>query len=252
MIIQFSDEELRYLRRLGVVTQDFEDIIAEVRFEGLTEDAAESTLVSASALIMKKFSILQELQVMYTHVWNRIVAKKVAETRNIPWDSNTNTSIIDHNRQAQAVLAGTYELQYLRDLIKPDAPGLLAKLLEDCVLYHRTHESSPLSLLFEHIQSPFQKMKNTGLELLSKGLGSFGFGLSRVVKAATEAPHPGSYKTIVIFVVGGITYKEVAQVRAMLEKYQSSDQGDESWRIILLSNKTICSEEIISSLFQPI
>ncbi len=259
-----SDEELRYLRYLGVLTSSMEEIISEAKFEGITEETSEYTLSSMSVLLQQRFACLRELQVMYYHVLHRIVAKKVAENKNIPWEAPSSSSGVssansssatagdfNHRKIAEQVLSGTYELQYLRDLFKPDSPGLLARLIEDCFLYHRTRHSSPLSLLLEHIQSPFQQMKNTGLELLSKGLGSLGFGLSRVVKAATDTPHPGAHKTIVIFVLGGITYKEVAQVRSMLDKYHSQEQREDNWRIVLLSNRTISSEEVISTLFRP-
>jgi hypothetical protein len=282
-----SDDELRYLRHLGLLTTAMDEIVAEARFEGLDTATIATdgsyTFSTLTTLVGQRFAVLRELETMHRHVLHRVVAKKVAESKNLPWDTtaaNTTSGSAaatssssggsggggvggsggaahEFDRMAEQVLQGTHELQYLRHCFRADAPGLLAKVLEDCMVYHRTRQSSPLSLLLEHVQSPFQQMKNTGLELLSKGLGSWGFGLSRVVKAVTEAPHPGAHRTVVLFVLGGITYKEVAQLRAVLEQQLQLDRSSGEaaavpWRVIVWTNRTISSEEVLATLFRPI
>lgn len=293
-VCDHSDDELRYLRHLGLLTAEMDEIIAEARFEGL--DAAtiatdgSYTFSALTTLVGQRFAVLRELETMHRHVLHRVVAKKVAESKNLPWDttaaatattthtSATTGSVVattnssssggsgsgsggaahEFDRMAEQVLHGTHELQYLRHCFRADAPGLFAKVLEDCMVYQRTRQSSPLSLLLEHVQSPFQQMKNTGLELLSKGLGSWGFGLSRVVKAVTEAPHPGAHRTVVLFVLGGITYKEVAQLRAVLDQQLQLDRSSGEaaaavpWRVIVWTTRTISSEEVLATLFRPI
>lgn len=265
-----------------------DEIIAEARFEGLDAMTIATegsyTLSTLTTLVSQRFAVLRELETMHRHVLHRVVAKKVAEAKNLPWDitaaastgsgvttsgsssssggsGNSDGTAHEIDRMAEQVLHGTPELQYLRQCFRAEAPGLLAKVIEDCLVYQRTRQASPLSLLLEHVQSPFQQMKNTGLELLSKGLGSWGFGLSRVVKAVTEAPHPGAHRTVVLFVLGGITYKEVAQIRSVLEQQLSLDNGGGGngsgeaavpWRVIVWTTRTISSEEVLATLFRPI
>ncbi len=63
-----------------------------------------------------------------------------------------------------------------------------------------------------------------------------------------DAPgeHPGNNDIIVLFVIGGISYKEVGQVQAILQEYQLLSSN----RIVLMSNNTICGEELLQSVFE--
>lgn len=78
-----------------------------------------------------------------------------------------------------------------------------------------------------------------------------GFGGSAVTNAAAS-PHPGDQSTLVIFVIGGISYKEVGQVQALLDLHRQQQQQRSgkggavggSGKIILLSTKTINPENI--------
>lgn len=71
-----------------------------------------------------------------------------------------------------------------------------------------------------------------------------GFGGSENEEVTGE--HPGSNDVIVLFVIGGISYKEVGQVQAVLQEYQFLSSN----RIILMSNNTICAEEVLQSVFE--
>ena len=57
---------------------------------------------------------------------------------------------------------------------------------------------------FEHIETPLQQLKRTGMSLISQGLGRFGFG--NVVSNIVTSPHPADNSTIVIVVIGGNHY----------------------------------------------
>lgn len=70
-----------------------------------------------------------------------------------------------------------------------------------------------------------------------------GFG-SENDDAAGE--HPANNDIIVLFVIGGISYKEVGQVQAILQEYQLLSSN----RIVLMSNNTICGEELLQSVFE--
>jgi hypothetical protein len=63
-----------------------------------------------------------------------------------------------------------------------------------------------------------------------------------------DAHHPGQQDHIVIFVVGGISYKEAHQVQKVLLEHQRTTTGI---HVTLMSTTTISSEEIIPILFQP-
>lgn len=243
--LSFSDVELAYLRTLGVFRQDMQEIIDEARFEGLTTyealEDAESTVECLREILLTRLNILEELQEMHRYFMQKVVLKKTGSV-----SSSASAGGLSSEAAYAALAASSYEAQLLRGVLKADERGLLARLVEDCFLYQRTQQSSPASLLLEHIQSPFQQMKNTGLGLLSKGLGSLGLGMK--VASVNETPHPGAQRVLVLFVLGGITYKELAQVRAVLDKY-SDERSDQ--RIVLLSTRTISSEEILACLFRP-
>ena len=86
-----SDDELRYLRHLGLLTTAMDEIVVEARFEGL--DAAtiatdgSYTFSTLTTLVGQRFAVLRELETMHRHVLHRVVAKKVAESKNLPWDT---------------------------------------------------------------------------------------------------------------------------------------------------------------------
>mgnify|MGYP005990743657 CR=1 FL=1 len=83
----------------------------------------------------------------------------------------------------------------------------------------------PLDMLL-HVEAPMDKIKRAGLKFLSKGLSLWGSGGgSAVVQGsgrsvnANGLPHPADYDTLVVFVIGGISYRELGQVREQLELY---------------------------------
>jgi len=63
---------------------------------------------------------------------------------------------------------------------------------------------------FEHIETPLQQLKRTGMSLISQGLGRFGFG--NVVSNIVTSPHPADNATIVIVVIGGTINKLITNI----------------------------------------
>jgi ribosomal protein L6P/L9E len=57
--------------------------------------------------------------------------------------------------------------------------------------------------------------------------------------------HPGNQEVIVLFVIGGISYKEVGQVQAVLQEYTQISGN----KIILMSNNIIGNEELLQLIF---
>jgi hypothetical protein len=51
----------------------------------------------------------------------------------------------------------------------------------------------------------------------------------------------------VIFVLGGISYKELSQVQSLFQQYHTNGV-----QIILMSNNTICAEDLVEMIFTPI
>lgn len=65
---------------------------------------------------------------------------------------------------------------------------------------------------FHHVESSLAQLKRAGLGLLTSGLGKLGLG-----SPGSAAPHPGDNNIIVIFVVGGISFEEVGQLKRLIE-----------------------------------
>ena len=78
----------------------------------------------------------------------------------------------------------------------------------------------------------------------------FGFG-SRAATAAISKPRMSKQSTLVIFVVGGITFKEVGQVQQVIEDWRERGGGGEmvAKRIILLSTCIMNPEKIVHMMF---
>jgi hypothetical protein len=66
------------------------------------------------------------------------------------------------------------------------------------------------------------------------------------VTAAPTAPHPAERPVLVVFVLGGISYREAGQVQQLL-KSQRKGTGD--MRVILLSTRIVGAENIVFQAF---
>ncbi len=75
-----------------------------------------------------------------------------------------------------------------------------------------------------------------------------GFG-GPAVASSSSGPQPGDHDTLVIFVVGGVSYKEVGQVRAALERHHKDTGGKISGRVILMSTKTLNPENVFHLMY---
>lgn len=60
-----------------------------------------------------------------------------------------------------------------------------------------------------------------------------------------SAPHPGDQNVIVIFVVGGISFEEVGQIRRILDE---SSLRDQDMKILIGSNGTFVWHDIFNYL----
>lgn len=170
----------------------------------------------------------------------------------------------------------------LSELLQPPI-GLIARIVQDCLLHQFYHHNSSsliaghsppssqiLMKLLEHIENPLQHLAKQGLGLLSRGLGRYecmkdtedifycfrklnlslvfsfcvrlGFGGDQ---DESSAEHPAMNDVIIIFVLGGISPKEVGQVQTILKEQPSSANS----RIILLSNHLVSAEEVLQSIF---
>jgi hypothetical protein len=80
-------------------------------------------------------------------------------------------------------------------------------------------------------------------------------GFGQKIKAVTEAPHPGTMKVVVIVVVGGISYKEITQVRQVIEEFSQQGKNELSiqnlQRVILVSTTFISNEDVVLNIFRP-
>jgi hypothetical protein len=121
--------------------------------------------------------------------------------------------------------------------------------------------SFPLEIL-SHVQSPLERLKRAGFGLLSKGFSLWNG------EAAAIAPkhgrgvnvdglaHPADYDTLVIFVVGGVSYREIAQIQEQVELYYDTNTASSGellrhkkrMRVIVGSTRTISSSNLLDML----
>jgi len=154
---------------------------------------------------------------------------------------------------------------------KTEIIGLLARIVGTVVdtacnvdgLGDAKHRSSsdrqltlPLDMLL-HVESPLEKIKRAGLGFLTKGLSLWGGG-GAVVRGsgrsinANGEPHPADYDTLVVFVIGGISYRELGQVREQLELYYSKEEGANTYtkkrmKVILGSTGILSAVDLLDS-----
>ena len=74
----------------------------------------------------------------------------------------------------------------------------------------------------------------------------FGFG-GQTSPTFNLPPHPGKERIMVLAVVGGVSYREIAQVQQNISYLQ---QQDPQMKIILVSNNIINAEDILMSVFR--
>ena len=130
-----------------------------------------------------------------------------------------------------------------------DADGLVGWHAASC-----RRITLPLQMLM-HVQSPLEKLKQAGLGLLNKGLSLWGSsdsivqGVGRSINSDGQA-HPADYETLVVFVIGGISYRELSQIQEQLELYYSNHDEDERYetkrmRVIVGSSRTYSSVNML-------
>jgi hypothetical protein len=99
---------------------------------------------------------------------------------------------------------------------------------------------------FQHIESPLQQLKRAGLGLLSQGLGKLGF--SAAAGASTDRKFES---VLVIFVVGGMSFREISQVQSVLSS-SLLPQGGRYSRVILMSTHAVSPDDVTVSILSDI
>ena len=74
---------------------------------------------------------------------------------------------------------------------------------------------------------------------------SLGFGFGGQVASSVNTPHPAEQPVLVIFVLGGISYREAGQVQQVLR----SNAMISNARIVLLSTRIVGAENILYQVF---
>ena len=133
--------------------------------------------------------------------------------------------------------------------------GVLARVLQAVLAArapsHCLSSSPPPIPGLAHVESPLLSLARAGLGLLSQGLSSvglpglsgWGFGSSSsssstagsgagsasssVAAAVASAPHPAAHRDLVLFVLGGVSALEVAQLQTQLTRALSSSRSQQ-------------------------
>ena len=122
--------------------------------------------------------------------------------------------------------------------------GLVSKIVKDIICSNANDSDSKSDFShFTHIKTSLQQLKSAGLGLLS----SFGIG------DRSNDPHPTACNTIIIFISGGMCYHEIYEVsqsiQSEIERY-SNTSGMRGFRIILVTNRIISSDDILHSIYK--
>ena len=75
-------------------------------------------------------------------------------------------------------------------------------------------------------------------------MNSLGFGFGSQVASVVTTPTPAEQPVLVIFVLGGISYKEVGQVQQQLK-----DIVVPNTKIVLLSTRTVNAENVFHAFY---
>ena len=110
---------------------------------------------------------------------------------------------------------------------------------------------TPSLSLFEYIESPLAKLTRQGMGLLSSGLGALwgGGGSDNSSTSGSSAlPSVGQHPVLVLYMVGGVSYKEIAEVRDMVQKLKSNGLLEHEVEVYIGSNKSVSGMEIVVDL----
>lgn len=124
--------------------------------------------------------------------------------------------------------------------------GVLARSLQ--AILNDDGSKMPIKC-FNRIETSLQHLKRAGLGLLTKGLGRLGFSSAAARK--NSDPHPSDNHVIVIFVVGGISFKEIGQIKSLLSCYNEKLERNSchiAYRVLLGSNMNFVPEDILSRI----
>ena len=125
--------------------------------------------------------------------------------------------------------------------------GVVARSLA-MLLRHSRLDPPPAFPSFQRVESPLQQIKRAGLGLLSSGLSLAGrWGLSLGAAAAPAEPTPAGQRVLVVFVVGGLSCREVGQVQGVLDDWARA--GGEGVRVVLGGNRVVTGDDVVRELF---
>ncbi len=94
---------------------------------------------------------------------------------------------------------------------------------------------------FRLVETLSTRIRRTGLGLLS----SFGFGGNLAEK---EASHWASNDTIVVSVLGGISMREVAQIKHVLQNFGRREVNNDRFKVIVIACNIFVPEDVLSQI----
>jgi hypothetical protein len=93
-----------------------------------------------------------------------------------------------------------------------------------------------------HLEDPVTALAKAGLGLFEK----FGFKGSR----GSSKPQPADCSTIVVFIIGGVSFIELCQIQQQLDDYGSLNEEISNLRIIVGSNNIVCPNDVYYDVFK--
>ena len=86
--------------------------------------------------------------------------------------------------------------------------------------------------------------------LLSSGLGALwgGGGSDHSSTSGSALPSVGQHPVLVLYMVGGVSYKEITEVRDMVQKLKSNGLLEHEVEVYIGSNKSVSGMEIVVDL----
>eukprot|EP01041_Mallomonas_annulata_P000384 gene384-698_t len=130
---------------------------------------------------------------------------------------------------------------------KSQAQGVISSIIEDVFRHPEETELTNgrfLRMGIKHVDNPLLKLARAGLGLLSQGLGRFGLGGG----VAAQQSRPWDHKTVVVFVIGGLSFAEVGQVEHIISTWKSL--GVDKHRVILGSTAMISPDDVYNHIYR--
>jgi len=103
-----------------------------------------------------------------------------------------------------------------------------------------------VALGVRHVDNALLKLARAGLGLLTQGLGSFGLSGSAL---GSQQPQPWEHGDVVVFVLGGLTFAEVAEVEAAVARAFDVGGPSRPPRVVLGSTSLVGPDQMFTQVF---